>query len=219
MKKISALLLTLAMIPSTFALNLEGDTGVEILIIDGNEIETRLLEQKDEIDLSAGKHQIVVRYSTKFHDESPLSSDPTVLTLDLQEDTVISAVKFRSHRIAKREIEKNMTWKIISDSNEYVINNADTLKGKGFMPYGNLDKLLADYNQKNNITMVAPQQAATTIATPSVVNSVPATSVVTKNTLTDVENMQDNALISLYQQASMKQKKAFRLWLLEQDMK
>ncbi|WP_413698628.1 DUF2057 family protein [Psychromonas sp. KJ10-10] len=71
MKKISALLLTLAMIPTSFALNLQGDTGVEILIIDGQELETRLLEKKEEIDLNKGKHQVVVRYSTRFHDESP----------------------------------------------------------------------------------------------------------------------------------------------------
>lgn len=217
MKKISALLLTLAMIPSSFALNLQGDTGVEILIIDGQELETRLLEKKDKVDLNKGKHQVVVRYSTRFHDESPLSSEPTVLTLDLQEDTIISVNKFRSHRIAKKEIAKNVTWKIISDNKEYLIQGADTLKGKGFMPFGNLDKLLATYNQENNIIVMPsqPKPEAKMTTAPVVINA-PVTPVI-NNTTTQV--VQDNALISLYQQASMEQKKAFRLWLLEQDMK
>ena len=206
MKKLSAILLSLAMIPSTFALNLQSDTGVEILAIDGVAKDTRVFSKEKEINLKPGTYQIVARYSTRFHDESPLSSDPTVLTLDLQEDTVISAVKFKSHRVAKKEIEKNTTWKILSPNKEYLIKDADTLKGKGFMPFGNIEKLIATYNQENNIVLA---------------ESAPLPELKT----TDIEakptkhNGQENALIMQYQNASLADKKEFRLWLLEQDMK
>ncbi|WP_413702345.1 DUF2057 family protein [Psychromonas sp. KJ10-10] len=140
-----------------------------------------------------------------------LSSNPTVLTLDLQEDTIISVNKFRSHRVAKREIEKNVTWKIISDSNEYLIKNADTLKGKGFMPFGNLDKLLATYNQENNIIVMPPQPKPVAVTKPAsapVIINAPVTPVM-NTSAPSAQVEQNNALISLYQQASKEQKKHF----------
>tara|TARA_R110001583_G_scaffold112917_4_gene263114 strand:+ start:568 stop:1203 length:636 start_codon:yes stop_codon:yes gene_type:complete len=211
MKKISALLLTLSMIPTAFAFNLESTMGVEILAIDGREVDNRLLVKEEVNDLDAGKHQIVVRYSTKFHDESLLDSRPAVLSIDIQQDTTISVEKFRSHREAKKLIKENVTWKIISKDKEYLIDDADYLRGKGFMPYGNIEALILDYNQENNIVAMVPKTAAPVALSPSNTVNIPAAG--------NLENTQGNPLISLYQQASMEQKKAFRFWLLEQDMK
>ncbi|MFT5760800.1 MAG: hypothetical protein ACI9LM_005587 [Alteromonadaceae bacterium] len=210
MRKISALLLTLAMIPTGFALNLEGIKGVEIVAIDGKKIKTNFFSD-EETDLKPGEHQIVVRYTADFNNKRLIESKPTIFTLDIQQDTQISVNKFNSHYQAEKQMEAGLTWQITSKEKQYQVSDSDILKGEGFMPYANVERLIEEYNQQNNIALIKPEAVATT-----------ATVIATTAVITNTENsgnLQQNSLASLYQQASKAEKKAFRLWLLEQDMK
>jgi uncharacterized protein YccT (UPF0319 family) len=197
MRKMSALLLTLAMIPTGFALDLEGINGVEIIAIDGKKVKTNFFSE-GQMDLKPGEHQIVVSYSVHFNNKRLTESKPAIFTVDLQQDTKISVDKFSSHYQATKQMEKGLTWQVISNGKQYQVNNSDTLYGEGFMPYGDMEKLIEKYNQQHNIALVKPKAAANT---------------------GNIADLQQNSLSSLYQQASKEDKKAFRLWLLEQDMK
>lgn len=92
----------------------------------------------------------------------------------------------------------------MTKSNQYEIQDSNILKGKGFMPYSDIEKLVVKYNQQKNITLVS-----STIVTT-------ATMAIATNLTTQQET--ENTLISLYQQSSKEQKKTFRRWLVEQEL-
>ncbi|PKG40995.1 DUF2057 family protein [Psychromonas sp. Urea-02u-13] len=203
MRTISAVLLTLAMIPSSYALELEGVNGVEILAINGKEVKNSFFSQKSN-KLKAGEHQIVVRYSTQFNNDDIIESRPAIFSIDLQQDTKISVQQMNTQRQAEKQIKAGLTWQISSEDNQYKIDDSTTLEGKGFMPYSDIEALIVAYNQENNIALATSGTVAVAVAAA---------------TATTVASTQKGTLQSLYQQASKEEKKAFRLWLVEQDMK
>ncbi|MEI6897723.1 MAG: DUF2057 family protein [Psychromonas sp.] len=194
MKKLTTLL-ALILVQNSYALQLEGVNGVDILAIDGKTIKTEFFSSQAN-EIKAGEHQIVVRYSNKFHNQNSVESRPAIFNIDVQQDTKISAINVNSYTQAKRSISKGITWQISSEDKQYDIENSDTLAGEGFMPYSNITALVADYNQSNNIEV----SGITAMASAEVINA-------------------NAGLVERYQQASHAEKKAFRLWLLEQDMK
>jgi uncharacterized protein YccT (UPF0319 family) len=204
MRTISAVLLTLAMIPSSYALELEGVNGVEILAINGKEVKNSFFSQKSN-ELKAGEHQIVVRYTTQFNNDDIIESSPAIFSIDLQQDTKISVPQMNSLRQIEKKIKAGLTWQITSENNQYQIDDSTTLEGKGFMPYSDIEALIVAYNQEHNIALATSASVAATTLTAA--------------TATTVVGTKKGTLQSLYQQASKQEKKAFRLWLVEQDMK
>ena len=188
MKKMTALI-ALLLVQNSYALELTGINGVEILAINGKEVKSNFLS-KSNYEIEAGKHQIVVRYKNQFKNDEQIESRAAIFTLDLKQDTKISVEKINNQRQAEKKIRAGLTWQVISEDTQYEIKDSDTLKGKGFMPYSNIEKLIVTYNEQQNISLAK--------STPQVTD--------------------ENALMTLYQQSSKEQKKAFRLWLLEKDM-
>ena len=187
------------MIPSSYALELKGVNGVEILAINGKEVQSSFFS-KNKNELQAGEHQIVVRYTAQFNNDELIESRPAIFTIDLQQDTKISVEQINNQRQAEKKIKAGLKWQVVTDDKEYQVKNSDTLEGKGFMPYSDIEKLIVAYNLDNNITTAEITETTAKVAATSTA-------------------AQENNLISLYQQSSKEQKKAFRLWLLEQDMK
>lgn len=203
MKKITAIL-ALLLFQNSYALELTGINGVEILAINGKEVSSGFFS-KQENQVNAGDTQVVVRYASQFNNEELIQSRPAIFTLNLTEDTKISTPKMSNQKQIERQIKSGLTWLIISDNNQYEVKDSDILKGKGFMPYSDIEKLIVEYNQQQNITLQTA--AVATTATVAVTN---------KST---VQANSEATLQLLYQQSSKQQKKAFRIWLLDQDMK
>lgn len=203
MKKITAIL-TLLLVQNSYALQLEGMNGVEILAINGEEVSSGFFSSKKGNDVEPGEHQIVVRYSEQFNNDQSVESRPHIFTIDVQSDTQIAVTGIHSAQQAQRAVRKGISWQISDGDSSYQVNDSDTLKGEGFMPYSDIAGLVAKYNQDNNIVTTA------NVAVPVVTTTTAATAVQTTASLD---------LISSYQQASQAEKKAFRLWLLEQDLK
>lgn len=205
MKFIQATIFVLFSITNSYALTLAGSNGVEILAIDGKVVKSSFFTQQAP-QLTKGNHQIVIRYSNQFNQDQLLESRPHIFTLDLQQDTEISVQSMNTQRQAEKRIKSGLIWQIITTDNQYEIKESDILQGKGFMPYSDIEALVSSYNKENSIIT-----SAVKVDSAEVKSSVPIA----------VEAVNDNKspLITLYQQASQSEKKAFRLWLLEQDMK
>lgn len=211
MKYIQTLMLFFAFISNSYALSLVGTNGVEILAVDGKAVKSSFFS-KENNEFSSGKHQVVVRYANQFNNDELLESRPAIFTIDLQQDTEISVQNMNNQRQAEKLIKAGLTWKIISEKQQYEIKDSDILQGQGFMPYSDIESLITTYNKENNIVTPVVEATAVTAA---------ATQVAVQNTEEkniQVNNDVDAQLISLYQAASQEQKKAFRLWLIEQDM-
>lgn len=195
-KKITVTL-ALLIASTSYAINLEGINGVEILAIDGQKVKSSFFS-KQKSDLSKGEHQIVVRYVKQFKNDDIIKSRPAIFSIDLQQDTQISASGINNQRQAEKAMSKGFVWQVSSTNQQYSVENSAQLKGSGFMPYQDIEGLIVTYNQENG--MVLPAK-------------------VDKEVVITQKTAKQSNLISLYQSASKEDKKVFRLWLLEQDMK
>jgi len=204
MKIIMGFLALLLLTANSYALKLEGINGIEILAINGEKVKSSFFSLKDEYEVPPGYHQVVIWYLKEFDDESAQTA-PVIFNLDLQEDTQISVPDYNQLYKAERAIKKGLTFDIISKSKRYNLTNLPRLTSKGFSVFSDVKALIQTYNKDHNITI-----AGTKPATPP-----PPTVVGTPHT--DADSIQ--AQITLYQQSTPAQKKAFRLWLLEQDVK
>jgi len=222
MKKITSIV-ALLLVQNSYALELEGINGVDILAINGEEVESGFFITSSAKELSAGTHQVVVRYSANFNNDELITSRPSIFTIDLQQDTQISAFDVNTKYKAERAARDGMTWQVISADNKYTVENSDILRGKGFMPYSDIAGLVAAYNKEHNIiiasaveekVVTAPTVSPTIIGATTAVAATTAT--VSPTTATPGAGVD---LATLYQQSTPAQKKAFRLWLVEQDMK
>jgi len=223
MKKITSIL-ALLLVQNSYALELKGIDGVNILAINGEEIESGFFGSDSTSELDAGTHQIVVRYSANFNNEDLVTSRPSIFTIDLQQDTQISAFNVNTKYKAERAVRSGMTWQVISADNKYNIENSDTLRGEGFMPYSDIKGLITAYNKEHNIIIAAPVEqkvAPTNVIAPTIVGATTTATVATTTATTTAATTPGAGvdLATLYQQSTPAQKKAFRLWLVEQDMK
>jgi uncharacterized protein YccT (UPF0319 family) len=193
MKKI-ILLLCLFAIPFSHAAVLTGTNNVEILAVDGNKIDGNRLTRKD-IIVEKGKHQIVLQYSGVFKkNKGVIESKPHIFTFEIKGDTHFSTQKFSRSIQAERAIKAGLVWKATSNGKTIEITGSDSLNGSGFMPYSQIEKLIADYNQTNENTTA----------------NIPAIAPAPKNSKTTKDD-----LIKLYNSANKEERRAFRVWLIE----
>ena len=205
MKKIMVLL-ALLLTQNSYALKLEGINGIEILAINGEKVKSGAFSLKNEFEVKPGYHQIVLWYSKDFDDEDKSArSIPVILNLELKEDTQIAVPNYNRLYKAERAIKKGLTFQIISANKQYDLTDIPALTTEGFSIFSDIERLIETYNKKNNITIVTVDEE----------NLPHATVVGTITNAPDTVKEQMN----LYLQSTPEQKKAFRLWLLEQDMK
>jgi uncharacterized protein YccT (UPF0319 family) len=196
------------MMSSSYAATLAGERNVEILAVDGQKYSHGIFGKSDST-LPKGQHQIVVRYSNIFPKDGILTSKPYIFNIQTDNDTTVAAVDiFNSYKRAKEALETGITWRVTSQNSSVMIKDADILSGEGFFPYSDIEKLIAKYNKDNGIILPS---AADNLAAPTI-------------TTQDESSAHSNSapieqLIKVYNSASKADRKTFRIWLIEQDMK
>ena len=205
--KIFTLILSLIFIPFTYAGTLSSNNGLEILAVNGIKLKSKTFADKT-IDLEDGKHQVAIQYSGIFdkHNGS-VDSKVHIFMVETHGDTTISVKKFRRATQAENAIKAGLVFLIKSDNDTVEIKGSDTIDGEGFMPYSEIEGLVATYNQQNHIAIAAV--AGTVVAT----SNIEMTKAIESGTTSSDD------LIKLYNSADKAQRKAFRVWLIEQDMK
>lgn len=190
------------MMSYSYAATLTGEKNVEILAVDGQKYSNRIFEKQDST-LSKGKHQIVVRYSNNFPNGGIVTSKPYIFNIQTDDDTTIAVKTYNRYRQAKKAVETGITWRVTNSNGSEMISDADILLGEGFFPYRDIEKLIAKYNKENGIILPS---TADNLATPG-------------NTTRDGYSAQTKQLIKMYNSASKADRKAFRIWLIEEEMK
>lgn len=204
--KMSAVLLSLMMIPFSHAATLRGDNGVQILAVDAQKIKQNFFGN-DPLDLTDGKHQIVVKYANNFKSGETVESKPHIFDLDIQGDTEISIKRFSNQSRAEHEIKQGLTWIVNNAEQTKKIEGSAILFAEGYFPYRDIEKLITAYNKKNGIYQSsAVKEMATTTAIATTATAITPTATTTEQ------------LKQIYKAATKRERKAFRLWLLEQDM-
>jgi uncharacterized protein YccT (UPF0319 family) len=199
-------LLSLALIPLSHAATLKGANGVELLAIDGQKVKVGMLQNKD-INVSDGNHQIVVQFSKRINKQGMVYSRPHIFSLDVQGDTKISIRNFNSKTQAEHAIRQGLTWIVKNGKETQKIVESDVLFEEGVQINLNIEKLIVAYNQKNGnalpVASFANQQSDSLAGSPQ----------------QKAMQSKTQQLIEIYRSTSIEEKKAFRMWLLEQDIK
>lgn len=189
--KYHVLILALAVSPLTYSGEITVDSEIDVLAVNGLETKTSIFGN-NKIEVNDGTQQIVVKYSRTFGNEDLVESKPYIFNIEVNGPTHIKTEKITSKSHASRKINKDLSWYVTNSQKEYVIKNADKLTGKGFMPYSDLEGLIADYNQDNNINQSAKMT-------------------------TPINTKGKNMLIEQYKVATKAQKKQFKMWLIENE--
>ncbi|WP_435235584.1 YccT family protein [Psychromonas sp. PT13] len=199
------LFLSLVLIPISHAATLKGVNGVELLAIDGQKISSGMLKSKD-LNVTNGEHQVVVQFAKRINQQNMVYSRPTIFSIDVAGDTEIKVRNFRDVNQAESAVRKGLVWLVNNDKETIKVTDGEELFEEGFQIKPDIEKLIAKYNQTNGIMA------------PALVDSNKVQ--IEENTFKG-ENMHNKTqqLITIYQKSSLEEKKAFRMWLLEQDIK
>ncbi|MGF1748848.1 DUF2057 family protein [Vibrio cionasavignyae] len=232
MKNSMVVLATLGLAFSVNAATLVPMKGVSVYFINGQEAENRIGKN----ELEQGENQVVVRMDKKLGKGSSsnvYTSAPYVLTVNVTGDEVKI-----NHPVARSEQEAKVAfrgdapqWRVTQDGYALAYEQ-EKLKGKdGFMPYMQMDELIAAHNAERGITftsgeMVVAKSAAPTataaVATAAVTTTAAAAPRVSASTASKeavAPQASDNVgqLQAWYLKASKQERKEFRKWMIDQE--
>jgi uncharacterized protein YccT (UPF0319 family) len=166
--------------------------------------------EESKVDLVAGTHQIVARYSfqlpEKGNKKKRIQSEVKVFQFTVANQETIRLIAPNFARYSQAEYAFNndsIDWRLEDENGDPVEFTVDFIPGRsGFLPYGDIERVVEDYNKKNSI-VVDPVKGIVTLSTvasdePS--NGLPAL-------LNDVQ--------SQYLNLSADDRKAFKKWLVD----
>ncbi|USH03335.1 DUF2057 domain-containing protein [Grimontia kaedaensis] len=204
----SALLVFTSVVAAT---EIEIGTDLQAYVLNGKEVDA---SSGDRLNLVDGSNQLVVRYKSILNDGSNtkfFESKPYVFQFtNMGQDLSISIERFRKHIQAEKAFKKGTAeWFIKDSTDKKVAFQFDELPGNsGFLPYGDLPKALATYNKKNGIYFEGQE-----------IKDLNEEVVVAVSETGKVE-LTGDALAQLklwYTKASKEERKAFRIWVIDQE--
>ncbi|MCW8344984.1 DUF2057 domain-containing protein [Vibrio sp. ZSDZ65] len=232
MKNSMVVLATLGLAFSVNSATLVPMKGVSVYFINGQEAEERIGKN----ELEQGENQVVVRMDKKLGKGSSANvytSAPYVLTVNVTGDEVKI-----NHPVARSEQEAKVAfrgdtppqWRVTQDGYALAYEQ-EKLKGKdGFMPYMQMDELIAAHNAERGITFTSGEMVVATsaapVATAAAATSVAATvadtpkvsaSAASKEVVTPQASDNVGQLQAWYLKASKQERKEFRKWMIDQE--
>ena len=189
--KFFGLFLVLCLNSFAYSSEIQVSDSIEVLAVNGVKT-TSSFFGSNKIEVEDGSHQLVVKYNHKFRNDEILESKPYIFTIEVEGNTKLTTDRFTTYAQAKNSIKKDIAWHVENQQRKYTIESADKLKGKGFMPYRNIELLVQEYNQLNNISSTEPIDQ-------EVLNN----------------KASKNYLIEQYKAATQEQKNQFKMWFIQ----
>ena len=185
---------------------------VKLLAVDGKEVKGQGWSEVESVELTDGKHQIVVRFDGEVKRGSKTTiytTRPYLFDIDLVDrNAEITLPRLTTESQAKAFFERGATWQLALENGVTKPLVGVELQGDGFAAYSDIEAVIAAYNRDNGI--VIEQGNAVDFQ---------QVSVNVDNETGKVEITGD-ALIQLkmwYTKASKEDKKAFKIWMAEKD--
>ncbi|SMY33002.1 hypothetical protein PMAL9190_00815 [Photobacterium malacitanum] len=197
---------------ATQAATLSVADKIELLAVDGKEVKAQGWNAVDSVELSAGKHQVVVRFDGEVKRGSKstiFTSRPYLFEIDLaQKNAEITLPRLTAESQAKAFFERGAKWQLVVEGGALQALDGVELQGEGLAAYSDIEALVAAYNSDNGIVIeqgnaVDLQQVAVNV-----------------DNKTGKVEITGDALTQLkmwYTKASNSDKKAFKIWMAEKD--
>jgi len=195
--------------------------GVSILMVNGVEAESKM----EPSPLKVGVNQVVVEMAKMVgsgNNSEYFTSSPYIITFEIgDQDVEVNHPKVHSMMHAEKVFKHSPEWRLTSHG-EKVAHTSDRLKGKqGILPYSGMDKLVAEYNQENAISLGANSLAVAAVAQttkPEKKAKGDAKKEAKQKTVSASEHPKAlEQLQAWYLKASQEDRKAFRKWMVDQD--
>ena len=185
---------------------------VKLLAVDGKEVKGQGWSEVESVELTDGKHQIVVRFDgeVKRGSKSTIyTTRPYLFDIDLADrNAEITLPRLTTESQAKAFFERGATWQLALENGVTKPLVGVELQGDGFAAYSDIEAVITAYNRDNGIVMEQGNAV-----------DLQQISVNVDNETGKVEITGD-ALIQLkmwYTKASKEDKKAFKIWMAEKD--
>lgn len=204
---------------SLHAASIEPKSGVNLLYIDGVEVE----EKRDLNQIEPGKVQVVLNYNEKLKNRV-FDSNPFVVTFDAPDnDIVITPPKVYTYDQADHTFKHKPNWNIETVDGQQVTYTQEVLdRAEGFLPYFDMPERVAQHNEARGIifgasaALAAKAQVATAPKVVAETSDAKVTSPNTKEVIKpDTNNLEQ--LKAWYLKASKQERKEFRRWVIDQE--
>ncbi|KDM93200.1 DUF2057 domain-containing protein [Photobacterium galatheae] len=154
MKKLA--LLAALLVANVQAATLSVGDGIELLVVDGKEVNESLWSRTTEIELPAGQHQIVLRYDRELKNGSRNSiytTRPYLFELMMPEQDVrIELPALVAYSQAQAYFQRGPEWTIVlADGSQRTLPFVE-MKGDGVAAFSDMEKLVGEYNRQHGIT-------------------------------------------------------------------
>lgn len=211
------LLFTLAILGTTCvqAAQLTTDYTIDVLAINGKLVSNEQKIDDTHFQLPDGDVQLVIQADGLFKDgknSEYFSSKPYVTTFDASKNAVLEMpVHTKKLNQVENAFSKNKTpqWRLHDEDGNTISYTTELLPGKkGFLPYGDLEAVIATYNSQHGIIFEGDNAKDLEELTVNVDDKGKVS--VNGDNLTQLKLW--------YTKASKEEKKAFRHWMLDQDM-
>ena len=198
---------------STHAATLSVADKIQLLAVDGKEVKSQGWNTVDRVELSEGKHQVVVRFDgeVKRGSKSTIyTTRPYLFDIDLaKKDAEITLPLLTTESQAKAFFERGAKWQLAVEGGVVQPLVGVELQGEGFAAYSDIESLVAAYNSANGIVIekgnaVDLQQVAVNV------DNKTGKVAITGDALTQLKMW--------YTKASNNDKKEFKSWMAEKDV-
>ncbi|MGR5365369.1 YccT family protein [Photobacterium damselae] len=211
MKRI-ALLIGAALSFGVQAATLTAGDNIELLVIDGKKIEQKGWSKAESVELANGEHQIVARFDGEVKRGSQgtiYTTRPYLFNIDIKDQNaeIVLSDTLTTLSQAEAYFARGPEWQVKFANGSEQVLDATELKGSGFAAYADMEKLVAQYNSENGIIFeqgnpVDLEKVAVKVDEQGKVK-------ITGDNLTQLKMW--------YSKATPEEKKAFKMWMTEQD--
>ncbi len=195
----------------SYAATISSQSDVEILALDGVEVNDENFANPDMLEVQAGRHQVVFRYYgdvRKGQRDVIYSTAPDVFTIDLKQDDSIKilAPHLNSYTQAEGYFRRGADWKVQDQHGDVKSVDYEALTGNGIMPFNDIERAVARHNAEQGNEFAPAQQVAVT--TPNIAAQ--------KITPPKGDDTLIQTIQLLYNNASPAQKQKIKAWVAEQ---
>ncbi|KMV30660.1 hypothetical protein AB733_10200 [Photobacterium swingsii] len=213
-KTVVGFALSLVFAASAQANTLETEYGLSVLAINGVAVNSDNAIADNTYDIVEGKNQVVIRGEKMLRRGTKtelFSTRPFIMSFDTKDDVMIRFPEAASnYRAAETEFRNDEPkWSVMVGGTALSYQAEVLPGGGGFIPYSDIEELVANYNQDKGIAL--EQGKPTDMTKAAVVVNDAGEVTITGDSLAQLKLW--------YTKASAKEKKAFKIWMAEQEFK
>ncbi len=213
-KTVIGFALSLVFAASAQANTLETEYGLSVLAINGVAVNSDDAIADNTYDIVEGKNQVVIRGEKMLRRGTKtelFSTRPFIMSFDTKDDVMIRFPEAASnYRAAETEFRNDEPkWSVMVGGTALSYQAEVLPGGGGFIPYSDIEELVANYNQDKGIAL--EQGKPTDMTKAAVVVNDAGEVTITGDSLAQLKLW--------YTKASAKEKKAFKIWMAEQEFK